>query len=935
VDQLLSIINSCLGEIDQILIPSTINNFINLRHIVKKEREIISVFDEADPRALNFLISHVRLGLVFYKIKDHRSFGGQNRTEMIELLAVNRLSALTVLSRAVVLHALQIMKLPANARAEYWVRNILLKTFQDDLSDLKTLTDAKGNYFCMNKLVFEDIRSETVRQDILKHIKKQADTQQAHMKMGTKRAKERKKRAWRKILSDVDDTLTCSGGSYPAGVDRRYGKKTVYPGVLAFYRELDLGAQGPETWPPHMPGNLVFLSARPHVYKDVSEKHSFAKFQKLQERGMHTMPSLLAGDMKSGGAFMLNKDMDPLATKKYENFKKYVAIYPEFKHIFIGDNGQGDVRAGELMFDNHPEHFEALYVHVVQDLHRTHGYAPERWRAKGLKPCFFRTYPDAAIHAATRNPPFIRMSGLRRICEDAKKDFCVIQPKQWPSTAHKYLRREELNQGICRANQVLIKHGEKPVKLLGVEQVWKVGQKVRTPYGVGTIRSFNPIFDMYEVDIDWRPLTEQLAESKQQDQITIKIEIEQPKGGKNRKGESVRILETVMETNEIDEEGNNNNASGGDKTGNLHIEVTLGASGSAITSTSSITTSAPLSPRSSITLSRNDSDSTMLASNTELLARGVSRAAARTAVDANASSCSATQTSSLSDVNSVNTGDWESISSFPSISSLPSEYQNQGHPDALSSLPSFGDDSSVNNTPMVEDELSDQGSEEDNLNLRPKSKVGLQFGFARARIQGRYITKYSPPKLPSTPRDFERKGSLFSFWASSDALRDNPKRKPIFSTGQTVRTPYGSGQIVEQRISDGVVVVKMNGFSATAYLNKASVTLLEKGFINSLFRQLVASEITADKKRKQPEKDITQPTEKPFSVGTVVQTPFGKGTLIRALSERKESSPLTSKSAFCDANYVPPKSLVKKMGDNPEYQTVGIQLESWKLSNDE
>jgi len=166
-------------------------------------------------------------------------------------------------------------------------------------------------------------------------------------------------------------------------------------------------------------------------------------------------------------------------------------------------------------------------------------------------------------------------------------------------------------------------------------------------------------------------------------------------------------------------------------------------------------------------------------------------------------------------------------------------------------------------------------------------------------------------------------------------LRDNPKRKPIFSTGQTVRTPYGSGQIEEQRISDGVVVVKMNGFSATAYLNKASVTLLEKGFINSLFRQLVASEITADKKRKQPEKDITQPTEKPFSVGTVVQTPFGKGTLIRALSERKESSPLTSKSAFCDANYVPPKSLVKKMGDNPEYQTVGIQLESWKLSNDE
>lgn len=29
-------------------------------------------------------------------------------------------------------------------------------------------------------------------------------------------------------------------------------------------------------------GNLVFLSARPHVYKDMSESKSYAKFKKLQ-----------------------------------------------------------------------------------------------------------------------------------------------------------------------------------------------------------------------------------------------------------------------------------------------------------------------------------------------------------------------------------------------------------------------------------------------------------------------------------------------------------------------------------------------------------------------------------------------------------------------------------------------------------------------------
>ena len=137
VEEQLAKINSCLNEIDQIFLPSTINNFMNLRYISKIEREIISVFEEAEPKALNYLVTHVKLGLVFYKVKDHRSFGGQHRTELIELLAVDRLSVLTVLSRVVVLHALQMMKLPANARAESWVRNIILKTHQDDLSELK------------------------------------------------------------------------------------------------------------------------------------------------------------------------------------------------------------------------------------------------------------------------------------------------------------------------------------------------------------------------------------------------------------------------------------------------------------------------------------------------------------------------------------------------------------------------------------------------------------------------------------------------------------------------------------------------------------------------------------------------------------------------------------------------------------------------------
>ena len=40
------------------------------------------------------------------------------------------------------------------------------------------------------------------------------------------------------IVSDIDDTMTCSG-DFPGGCDELYAKHDLYPGVLAFYRELD------------------------------------------------------------------------------------------------------------------------------------------------------------------------------------------------------------------------------------------------------------------------------------------------------------------------------------------------------------------------------------------------------------------------------------------------------------------------------------------------------------------------------------------------------------------------------------------------------------------------------------------------------------------------------------------------------------------------
>jgi len=77
VENRLAQINDALADIDKTFIPSTINNFLNQPYVIRKEREIMSIFEEAEPNVLNSLICNSRLGLIFYKIKDHRSFKHQ------------------------------------------------------------------------------------------------------------------------------------------------------------------------------------------------------------------------------------------------------------------------------------------------------------------------------------------------------------------------------------------------------------------------------------------------------------------------------------------------------------------------------------------------------------------------------------------------------------------------------------------------------------------------------------------------------------------------------------------------------------------------------------------------------------------------------------------------------------------------------------------
>jgi phosphatidate phosphatase APP1 len=142
-----------------------------------------------------------------------------------------------------------------------------------------------------------------------------------------------------KIISDVDDTFVCSGGTF-GNVDTRYPREVIYPGVTSFYKEL-----APNDNPPKRYGNLIFISARP----EVTRQQVNARFKYYFQTGtIHTLPMILFGDFKSMKGVPL-KNFSQIAAKKYKNFCKYAKLYPENNFVFVGDNGQGDFDTGELM----------------------------------------------------------------------------------------------------------------------------------------------------------------------------------------------------------------------------------------------------------------------------------------------------------------------------------------------------------------------------------------------------------------------------------------------------------------------------------------------------------------------------------------------------------------------------------------------------------
>lgn len=262
----------------------------------------------------------------------------------------------------------------------------------------------------------------------------------------------------------------------------------------------------------------MFLSARPHVYKDKAESRSYLHFEELRVQkgiGLHCVPTLLAGSLDSGWKLLVHGDFRALADTKCLNFLQFAQLYPEFSFVFVGDNGQGDVMAAAKIKALLGDRLEAVFIHRIQPVELTPGFSALKDDAELRKIWssfhFFETYVSAALFAASHG--IISTSALIRIGSHAVTRLIelkdLIKSENWESLrldlnrdleqANEYLSHQSINQSISHSNNKSI------LPLIPSVPVYSIGSRVLTPFGIGKIRSFDPIWSMYRIELfDWR-----------------------------------------------------------------------------------------------------------------------------------------------------------------------------------------------------------------------------------------------------------------------------------------------------------------------------------------------------------------------------------------------------------------------------------------------
>lgn len=231
------------------------------------------------------------------------------------------------------------------------------------------------------------------------------------------------------VMSDIDDTIKCSGGA-PMGVDTRCDKGSFYPGVAEFQLAL---ARGPHD--VEHPRKVIPFSARPDQLGFLALKEDSPLVEHFRQNGRDAGFEDWGIDVEKAQYGSL-PDFSDFVTKVNETQTRYAKFgYRKYKNwksapnivgqsVFVGDNGQGDLVAAQMMLkrsqgDIIKNPVQAVFIHdVLNKCGERESACQKRWAELGV--FMFDHYATAASMAY--NEKLISREGYCSVCVAARYD---------------------------------------------------------------------------------------------------------------------------------------------------------------------------------------------------------------------------------------------------------------------------------------------------------------------------------------------------------------------------------------------------------------------------------------------------------------------------------------------------------------------------------
>ena len=266
------------------------------------------------------------------------------------------------------------------------------------------------------------------------------------------------------IVVDIDDTVKSSGnvrfGNIPlGGIDGQYERGAFYPGVFEFVAELARARSSSEE-----PEPVAVLTARAREFKFALELNDEDKVvrgfrrvgRKMDWKKWGVCPERVLYGSAHEWLFQ-----DFKAWRKFLNFEILAASLgdlgderPQREYIFIGDTGEMDRQAGELILGRHPELVNTVFLHCVSENETGKCFVPVDYAvgSKG-RVYHFRTYIGAALKAVKAR--ILDREAFERIVKASFHDLDVrgVTNEHDPNN-----QRHDLNADLKLARAYFAKH---------------------------------------------------------------------------------------------------------------------------------------------------------------------------------------------------------------------------------------------------------------------------------------------------------------------------------------------------------------------------------------------------------------------------------------------------------------------------------------------